>query len=143
MTPLVSEQKESITTRLAFIETELSDLTKFKDTTWNTYQNSRDIRRNIERIAENLVNACIDIGKIILAGETDEIPGTYKEVMLKLGLKNLIPQNLAEELANLVTIRNALAHQYLDLKWDKIKGFLATGAETITQFASIAQKLAT
>ena len=120
MTPLKLEQRENITTRLAFIEGELYDLEKFRATTWETFLNVRETRRNIERMAENVANACIDIGKIVLAGEAGEMPSSYKEVLLKLGRLEVIPQALAEELAELVMIRNILAHQYLDLEWNKI-----------------------
>lgn len=141
MTPLIIEQKESIATRLAFIETELSDLEKLKQTSWLTYQNSREIRRNIERICENLANACIDIGKIILAGESIEMPESYRDVIRKLGAAEIISQKLAEDLSDLVIIRNILAHQYLDLKWDKIKIFLEKGPQVIEEFAKTAQKI--
>ena len=141
MTPLKIEQKESIATRLAFIETELSDFEKLKDTSWLTYQNSRDLRRNVERICENLANACIDIGKIILAGESIEMPESYRDVIRKLGEAKIIPQKLSDDLSDLIIIRNILAHQYLDLKWDKIKSFLEKGSQIIKEFANIAQKM--
>src|SRR3989338_8782935 len=141
MTPLKIEQKESIATRLAFIETELSDFEKLKDTSWLTYQNSRDLRRNVERICENLANACIDIGKIILAGESIEMPESYRDVIRKLGGAKIIPQKLSDDLSDLIIIRNILAHQYLDLKWDKIKSFLEKGSQIIKEFANIAQKM--
>lgn len=135
------EQKESILNRLAFLETELYDLESLKSTTWETYSNVREIRRNIERIAENAANACIDIGKITLAGEITEMPATYKEVFQKLGGLKIIPDQLAEELTELVDIRNTLARQYLDLKWGKIKYFLKEGPRIVKEFASLTQKL--
>ncbi len=142
VTPLKAEQKESIIARMAFIETELLDLERFRTTDWKTFLNNRDMRRNIERIVENIANACIDIGKIILAGEATEMPSTYKEVIEKLGLMNLISMELAEELGDLVVIRNILAHQYLDLEWEKIKQFLAKGPERVKEFIQTVQKAA-
>lgn len=141
MTPLKPEQKESIITRMAFIETELSDLERFRATDWNTFLNNRDTRRNIERIIENIANACIDISKIIMAGEATEMPSTYKEVIERLGAMNLIPIGLAEELGDLVVVRNLLAHQYLDLEWDKIKQFLAKGPDKVREFIQAAQRV--
>jgi uncharacterized protein YutE (UPF0331/DUF86 family) len=78
------------------------------------------VRRNIERIIENLANACIDIAKIILAGEPVEIPGTYQDIILKLGELKIVESDLASKIAALAKARNVLAHQYLDLKWDII-----------------------
>src|SRR3989338_8471813 len=124
MNPLNFNQKESILTRLAFLEAELVDLKKIETTTWQMYSTQNDLRRNIERLAENVANACIDIGKIMIAGEAAEMPATYKEVMEKLFLLGIIPEKLATELTEIISLRNTLAHQYLDLKWDKIKTFL-------------------
>jgi len=123
MTPLKPEQKESILSRLAFLEAELNDLQRLQSTTWQIYSTDNTTRRNIERLAENVTNACIDIAKIVIAGEATEMPVTYKEVIQKLGLLDFIPKKLAEELIRLVDIRNTLAHQYLDLKWDKKNSF--------------------
>lgn len=141
MTPLKSEQKENIITRMAFIEAELSDLERFRSTDWQVFLNDRDSRRNIERIIENIANACIDIGKIILAGEAAEMPSTYKDVFLRLGALNLITLELAGEIAELVVVRNLLAHQYLDLEWDKIKKFLANGPEKVKELLQAARKI--
>jgi uncharacterized protein YutE (UPF0331/DUF86 family) len=141
MTPLKPEQKESILTRLAFLEAELDDLEKLGTITWQIYNEVRDKRLNVERMVENLTNACIDIGKIILAGEAAEMPATYKEVFHKLSWLEIIPVSLADELVGLVELRNALAHQYLDLKWDKIKSFLQDGPRVIKSFAALVQKI--
>ena len=140
MTPLKLEQKESILNRLAFLEAEIEDLKKLESTTWKEYSTQSEIRRNIERLAENVANACIDIAKIILAGEAAEMPATYKEVIQKIYLIEIIPQELSDEVIKLVDIRNTLAHQYLDIKWDKIKFFLKEGLRIVKTFASLVEK---
>ncbi|KAF0134348.1 MAG: hypothetical protein FD145_728 [Candidatus Saganbacteria bacterium] len=141
MTPLKLEQKSSIAARLAFIETELMDLEKYKATTWEVFKENRDIRRNIERITENIANGCIDISKIIFAGEALELPSTYKDVIIQLGINKIIPQKTAEELAKIAALRNILAHEYLDLEWEKIKFFITDGKKTIKEFTGVAQKI--
>jgi uncharacterized protein YutE (UPF0331/DUF86 family) len=141
MTPLKPEQEQSVATRLSFIETELNDLISFEAMDWPAYSKDRDKRRNLERLIENLANACIDIGKIILSGEEVEMPDNYRDVIIKLGELKIIPDKVAQNLSDLVITRNILAHQYLDLKWDKIKLFLQTGHETVSSFARKAQEL--
>lgn len=143
MIPLKPEQKENIITRMAFIEAELSDLERLRNTDWLTFLNKRELRRNIERMVENIANACIDIGKIILAGEASEMPSTYKDIFMKLGEIKLISPELALEIGELVVLRNLLAHQYLDLEWDKIKKFLSDGLEKVKEFVRAAQKITT
>ncbi|HID95445.1 MAG TPA: nucleotidyltransferase domain-containing protein [Candidatus Latescibacteria bacterium] len=53
------------------------DFPKFSKMDWRTYNLDRDLRRNLERWLENIVNCSIDIAKIILASEGREIPGSY------------------------------------------------------------------
>ncbi|PIS28377.1 hypothetical protein COT42_08380 [Candidatus Saganbacteria bacterium CG08_land_8_20_14_0_20_45_16] len=122
MTPLNKDQKQGIVERINFMKVELKDLTdKYQNVDWETYSVDRETRRNIERIIENLANASIDIAKIMLAGETVEIPGTYQEIIFKLGELSFVSKDLAAKIAALAKTRNVLAHQYLDLKWDLIK----------------------
>ncbi|MFH1542443.1 MAG: nucleotidyltransferase domain-containing protein [bacterium] len=50
-------------------------------------------------------------------------------------------ERLTENVANAVGLRNFLAHQYLDLKWEMINSFLNNGEETVKQFAGLVQKV--
>ncbi|WP_420837950.1 HepT-like ribonuclease domain-containing protein [Calorimonas adulescens] len=38
---------------------------------------------------------------------------------------------LAEKLANIVRLRNILAHQYIDIKWDYLKKFADTYSKDV------------
>lgn len=63
-------QRASLRRYIAFLEQELTDLPRFRPLTYQVYSTDRDIRRNVERLCENLVNASIDIGKVLLASPT-------------------------------------------------------------------------
>lgn len=128
-------QKGSIYTRISFLESELKDLIEQKNIDWKTYQENKLLRKNIERTIENLVNALIDISKIILSDKAaGEIPQTYGAVILKLSELKIIDFDLSQRLAEYVKLRNFLSHQYLDLRWDKIKNFLNGAPEQFSQF---------
>jgi len=137
MTPLNSIQKTSIIKRIDFIEIELKDLDEYKNLDFSTYARDRKARRDVERIIENIVNAVIDIGKIILAGEDLELPDTYREIFVKLGDSGLIDAQHAGCLSDLVRLRNILAHQYLDIKWDMLKDFIEQGSKEVKRFLEI------
>ncbi len=64
MAPLNTIQKTSIIKRIDFIEIELKDLAEYKTLDFNTYARDRKVRRDVERMIENIVNATIDIGKL-------------------------------------------------------------------------------
>jgi uncharacterized protein YutE (UPF0331/DUF86 family) len=47
----------------------MDDLKEFKEMDYGIYLQNRAKRRNVERIVENVSNAMIDIGKILLIGK--------------------------------------------------------------------------
>jgi len=134
MTPLNHEQKHNIVERIQFIQLELEDFLNYSHLDWQTYQQNRDTRRNVERMIENIANASIDICKIILAGESVTIPSTYQEIILKLSEIGMMSDELTKKLALIAKSRNVLAHQYLDLRWDLIKTLLKEIPQTIPKF---------
>lgn len=126
--------------RIEFIKSEIQDLKKFKEITYEEYKANRDVQRIIERIVENIANAIIDIVKIILANMNIPIPDTYRDIILSLKETEMIDSSLAESLANLAKIRNILAHQYLDIKWILIEGFLKESLSTVEVFIEKLEK---
>jgi uncharacterized protein YutE (UPF0331/DUF86 family) len=120
--------RERLLRILEFLFTEIDDLQKkFIKLDFQTYSSDNDVRRNLERCIENIVNSGLDMAKIILINKGTQIPNTYKEYFLSLYTIGLIKKNLAFGLADGVRLRNILAHQYLDIKWRNIKEFLNRG----------------
>lgn len=68
------QNKLSILKRVEFIYLELKDLEQYKNLTFEEYDTNRFIRRNVERIIENIANAIIDISKIIIANSDVQVP---------------------------------------------------------------------
>jgi len=106
MNPLNDMQRTSIVKRIDFIEIELKDLESYQKLDFETYSQDRKTRRDVEIIVENIANASIDIGKIVLAGEDIELPETYKEILIKLAQTGVISKELGESLSDLVRLRN-------------------------------------
>lgn len=142
MTPLKKDQKEDVARRLDFIRVQISDLGNFGAVTRERFAVDRDLQRNVERLAENVANAAIDIAKVLLAGEDVEMPNSYREIVLRLADLGILDQGLAAKVAEYAALRNILAHQYLDLRWDRIRDFLETAGATIPGLlAAIGRKL--
>ncbi len=118
---------ERIIKIIDFLETEISDIEKYKGLTLLVYEKDREKRRSVERWIENIVNASLDIAKIILVAKDKKIPDTYKEYFIEICGTGLIDGEIAEKLAEGVKIRNILAHEYLDIKWKSIEGFIFDG----------------
>ena len=119
--------KERLARIVDFLQDELDDFKeKFLTIDYKNYSTNNDIRRNLERCIENIVNASLDAGKIILINEKISIPDTYREYFLSLGVKDILDKNTADILANGVRLRNILAHQYLDIRWQKLEKFIVS-----------------
>jgi uncharacterized protein YutE (UPF0331/DUF86 family) len=123
---LLPEDRERLIRYVDFMESELSDFPKFSKIDWKTYTGDRDIRRNLERWIENIVNCSIDIAKVILVSEDRRVPTSYKGVLKELGATQHFDESLGEDISQWAFLRNILAHEYLDIRWTTIKKFIQT-----------------
>lgn len=108
---LLPEDKERLTRYIDFMESELADFPKFRKVDWGTYNEDRDVRRNIERWVENIVNCSIDIAKVILASEDRRIPTSYKGILKELGGTQHFDETFGDEISQWASLRNILAHE--------------------------------
>jgi uncharacterized protein YutE (UPF0331/DUF86 family) len=138
--PLGKEEQERLARILVFLETELTDLRAFADMRYGNYQSDRAQRRNLERCVENIVNASLDIAKILLVSERLPIPPTYKEYFLQLpAVSGFLDESVAENLAAWARLRNILAHEYLDIRWQRIREFLDSGWQSYESLLKAAE----
>jgi uncharacterized protein len=103
-----------------YIRQELADAHMYRDVDRPKYLGDAHLRRGMERWVENLVNASIDTAKIIVASERLPMPHTYRGTMETLGALPPFAQ-LADRLAANTTARNALAHEYLDIRYPEVR----------------------
>jgi uncharacterized protein YutE (UPF0331/DUF86 family)/predicted nucleotidyltransferase len=135
---LSETDKTNLRKILIFLESEIKDYGIFKNLTWVDYEANRSKRREVERWVENLINSIIDISKILIASERMPVPDTYRELILKLKLFNVLEDNSIDRLAAWTKLRNILAHEYLDIRWTPIKNFISESEKIIT---SLIEKL--
>lgn len=109
---------------LTFLEKELSERSRFDDLAWDVYLKDSDKRRNAERWAENIVNASIDIAKILLASEKQKAPYGYKDMLKNLVVLSGFDPARAARLADNAGFRNILAHEYFDIRFKQLKRFI-------------------
>ncbi|MDO8662272.1 MAG: DUF86 domain-containing protein [Candidatus Omnitrophota bacterium] len=128
---LGQRDREKLKKIIDFLSHEVSSQEYFSKFDFNGYQDAHK-RRDIERWVENMINSAIDIGEVILASEKKKIPDYYKDVFVQLGLLPQFRQMDVAKFTGWVKLRNILAHEYLDLKWQKISSF---AQECKTHFA--------
>lgn len=126
--PPGKEEQARLARIVEFLRTELVDLQAFSSLRYAEYEADRHRRRSLERCIENIVNASLDIAKILLIGEGLPIPSTYKEYFFQLpAIRGFLDESTAEDLARWARLRNVLAHEYLDVRWQRIREFLDSG----------------
>lgn len=121
---LMPEQTTRLLERLQFLDIELKELEEFKKLTFEEYQNNKTKRRNIERWTENIINAAIDAAKIVLASEKKKMPKTYEEALRDLGILAGLTEKDSKKISKFANLRNILAHEYLDILYERIQNFI-------------------
>jgi uncharacterized protein YutE (UPF0331/DUF86 family) len=127
---LAPEDRERLIRYVDFLDAELSDYAKFAQVDWKRYTLDRDMRRNLERWIENIVNCSIDIAKVILASEGHRIPTSYRETLRAMGTTALFDEAFGEAVSQWAPLRNILAHEYLDVRWKPIRRFIQGSENT-------------
>lgn len=125
---------------IIFLENSIKEFSEFKNLTFKEYQKDIFKRRNVERWIENIMNSVLDISKIILAGEKREIPETYRKIILKLSLELNFDDDIQKNLSKWVELRNILAHEYLEIRWQKIENFLYNAKTYLEEFLRSVKK---
>lgn len=76
------------------------------------YRADREQRDIVEREFETAIEACLDIGKMILRAKGIDIPETNAQVFRELGERSIVDSDLAGRMAQAAGFRNILSHQY-------------------------------
>lgn len=125
-TSLSNFDKTRLIEIIKFLTNEIDDWNIYQELDWDEYQNDRIKRRSLEHWIENIVNASIDIARILLASKKKSLPGTYREVLRSfMSLKNF-DKDTAERLGEFARLRNIITHEYLDIRWELITNFVKT-----------------
>jgi len=124
-----------------FLKNELADAGTFRDLSRDVYLKDSNARRNVERWIENIVNASMDIAKVLLASSEKRIPQTYREILSDLGTFPDFDPGEAKRLAGFAKLRNILAHEYLDIRWSRISAFLLEAVPLYEYLATYTLKI--
>lgn len=82
--------------------------------TFEKYRAQREERDVVEREFQTTIEACIDIGKMILRDDGERTPNTNAQVFRDLGNRNVLDTETARKMAQAAGFRNILSHRYGD-----------------------------
>jgi len=128
-----AQAKETLKKIVLFIEEEMTLYQYFQNFSFKDYQDIHK-RHEVERWIENLLNSCIDIGKIILASQRERVPDYYREIFLRLSQKEEFQNIDLIKFAQWMKLRNILAHEYLSIKWESIEKFIKESKIELEKF---------
>lgn len=137
---LSQQDRDRMTRTVVFLENEMHDYATFRNINQLDYQSKRDIKRNFERWVENVVNAGIDIAKVLLASEKKMIPETYKNILSDLALLPGFDVTIAKRLGESAVMRNILAHEYLDIRFKMMNSFMQDADKIYAYLIKFAQE---
>ena len=124
-----------------FVTDQMGDFERFSKIDQKQYERDRDIKRSIERWAETMATASIDIGKILIASRKRPIPQTYKSILAELSFLDGFAEDVAQKLAGFSDMRNLLAHDYLDIRYAKLCLFIKEGEAPYTYLINYSKEL--
>lgn len=133
---LTPAEQETLRKIIGFIEKQMTLYQDFKLLSEKEYHDDLHKRNDVERWVENIVNATIDMSKIILASRKETIPDTYRDSLKRAVWALQLSEELAQKLAGWAKLRNVLAHEYLDIKWKRICDFIQTSESYVGQFVA-------
>jgi uncharacterized protein YutE (UPF0331/DUF86 family)/predicted nucleotidyltransferase len=138
---LSEEDKIRIKRIVTFLSRELEDFERFKKIDYQLYQKNISLKRELERWTENIINAILDISKIIISSFKFPMPKTYRETVFALNELNIFSSQDLEKISSWVNLRNILAHEYLRINWERIRDFLDNSYPFLIRFLEEVKKI--
>ncbi len=100
------------------------------------YQRSYDLKDMTERNVQVAIEACLDIGKIIIFKEGLKEPKDNKGIFVILGEAGIISRDLTSFLIPMAGTRNILVHSYYKIENGIMYGILKRHIEDFEAFLS-------
>jgi len=101
--------------RLSKLEGYLSELRDLESTTFQEYQINKFIRKFVERTLHTAIEACLDIGRRIIALANLRQPEDNKAVFTILAEADILPSVYLNNFQAMAGFRNVLVHEYAGL----------------------------
>ena len=96
---------------------------------------NKTLKGAIERYLQVSLECVLDAGEIIISAEGLGKPESYREVILILGEKGIIPEEFAEDFAPAAGFRNVLVHAYSKVDVEELHNNLQTRLDDFDKFA--------
>ena len=106
------------------------------------YRSSWKDKDSTERNLQKIIEAMIDIGKMLVAWKGLREPGSNREVFLILHENNLFPSEYLPLIDRMIGMRNILVHSYDRINDEVVYGVLRKNLKDIKKITSHLKKTA-
>ena len=105
--------RRRIVQRASYVRDAVEVLASKRDSlTFEEYRDRRQERDVVEREFQTAIEACIDIGEMLLRSHDGAVPDTNAAVFRELASSGTITDETADRMARAAGLRNVLSHQY-------------------------------
>jgi uncharacterized protein YutE (UPF0331/DUF86 family)/predicted nucleotidyltransferase len=137
---LTKDDAQRLGNIITFIEQQTDLYPYYRKFTAADYTDEPHKRNDVERWVENIMNASVDIAKLVLASQRKAAKQAYREVIASGAFSLGFGEDMAAKFEKWVRLRNVLAHEYLDIKWKRISNFIDESELYVRQFVDAAKK---
>ena len=126
-----------IASQLKLLAEYVDELQDYREraTSFRVYLNNKMLRRAVERTLQVAAEACLDIGRRLIALEGFRYPEGNRDVFQVLGEEGVVPQELLFALLDLARFRNLIVHDYAKIDDAKVYAILKKRLSDLDEYA--------
>lgn len=128
-----------IENKISYLQKRLLSAKKYQCHSLEEMIQNETIRDAIERKLYIVSQASIDLAEVVVAFKEFRKPTTMREAIDILGEEGIVPTEFAGRFHNIVGFRNALAHDYEDLKIEVVYDVLQNKLVEVEEFIKYIQ----
>lgn len=130
-------EDEAILERLLLLRDQVAYLKHERDTlhTFLEYQDNKRLRKAVERSLQVAVEACLDIGRRLIALEGFRYPDNDQAVFRILAEEGIVSRDLLPTLLEMARFRNLIVHDYARIDDSRVYGILKKRLSDFDAFA--------
>ena len=128
--------KEIIENKISYIKKQVAVAKKYQHYSLEGLEKEDMIKSVVERELYVTAQAVIDLAEAMIALKNLRKPTTMREAFDILGEVGILPKEFLVDFSKIVGFRNALAHDYQDLKIEAIYNVLQNKLKQVEQFIS-------
>ncbi len=129
-----------IENQISYILKHLAIAEGYKKYSLNEVEANTTIRGAVERELYVIAQAVIDLAEAVVAYKNFRKPTTMREALDILGEEKILPLEFLAEFHKIVGFRNALAHDYHDLRIDVVYNVLQNNLQQTSRFIEYIKK---